>query len=97
MQNLPNLEDFVQISVQIRAPNGSDLCSKSDSKFCLILRHHDLNKKPKYLRELPKLHIGFELKSARFLSYLDQISDPNLTNFCSKSDPNLNLIETSGG
>ena len=80
---------FVQISVQ----NISDFCSESDSILSNVSSASSTQKicQYNYLRALPKVHIGFERKSARFLSDFDQISVPNLIDSCSNSEPNLNF------
>ena len=83
--------DFVQICVR----NISDFCSKSDSNLCNVSSASSPQKLLNCLRALPKMHIGFERKSTRFLSDFDQISVPNLIDFCFKSEPNLNFCEKS--
>ena len=85
--------DFVQICVR----NISDFCSKSDSNLCNVSSASSPQKLLNCLRALPKMHIGFERKSARFLSDFDQVSVPNLTDFCSKSEPNLNFRQEFSG
>ena len=81
--------DFVQICVQ----NISDFCSKSDSNMCNVSSASSPQELLNCIRALPKIHIGFERKSARFLSRFDQIYVPNLIDFCSKSEPKLNFCE----
>ena len=72
----------------------SDFCFKSVLHFS----DHQLNKKNKnFLRTQPKMHVVFELKNLKFLSDLDHISIPNLTDFCSKSEPNMNFCQKSSG
>ena len=83
--------DFVQICVR----NISDFCSKSDSNLCNVSSASSPQKLLNCLRALPKMHIGFERKSTRFLSDFDQISVPNLIDLCFKSEPNLNFCEKS--
>ena len=84
--------DFVQICVR----NISDFCSKSDSNLCNVSSASSPQKLLNCLRALPKMHIGFERKSTRFLSDFDKISVPNLIDFCFKSEPNLNFCEKFG-
>ena len=77
--------DFVQISVR----NISDFCSKSDSNMSNVSSASSPHKILNYLRALPKMHIGFERKSTRFLSDFDQVSSKSnrfLFQTCSKSD-----------